>query len=112
MKTCTLPSMAWWTSSTARSSSTRKRQPCTVTTAQGATAQPNDPRLAVLWRPARCEVWRASASVHAMNLLSSLLTASHVALDVEVRDKKALFEQAGTLLESTPGLTRQQVVDS
>jgi PTS system nitrogen regulatory IIA component len=47
-----------------------------------------------------------------MSLISSLLTPSHVALDVEARDKKALFEHAGTLLEAGSGLTRQQVVDS
>jgi nitrogen PTS system EIIA component len=47
-----------------------------------------------------------------MSLLSALLTPSRVAVDVEVRDKKALFEHAATLLESGAGLTRQQVVDS
>jgi nitrogen PTS system EIIA component len=47
-----------------------------------------------------------------MSLLSALLTPSRVAVDVEVRDKKALFEHAAALLESGAGLTRQQVVDS
>jgi PTS system nitrogen regulatory IIA component len=47
-----------------------------------------------------------------MNLISPLLIASHVALEVPARDKKALFEHAGTLLENQSGLTRQQVVDS
>src|SRR5689334_16697106 len=47
-----------------------------------------------------------------MNLLSSLLTLSRVALDIEPRDKKALFEHAGALLEGDSGLTRQQVFDS
>jgi PTS system nitrogen regulatory IIA component len=46
------------------------------------------------------------------NLISSLLTASHVALEVQALDKKALFEHAGTLLESAAGLARHQVVDS
>src|SRR5262245_60103446 len=47
-----------------------------------------------------------------MSLISSLLSASRIALDIEPRDKKALFEHAGVLLESASGLTRGQVVDS
>jgi PTS system nitrogen regulatory IIA component len=47
-----------------------------------------------------------------MNLISPLLTASHVALEVQAPDKKALFEHAGTLLESAAGLARQQIIDS
>jgi len=47
-----------------------------------------------------------------MSLISSLLTVSHVALDIEAGDKKAVFEHAARLLESDSGLTRQQVVDS
>jgi nitrogen PTS system EIIA component len=47
-----------------------------------------------------------------MTLISTLLTASHVALDVEAGDKKALFEHAGALLESASGLTRQQIAGS
>jgi len=47
-----------------------------------------------------------------MNLISPLLIASHVALEVPARDKKALFEHAGMLLEKESGLTRQQVIDS
>ena len=47
-----------------------------------------------------------------MSLISSLLTVSHVALDVEAGDKKALFDQAARLLENGSGLTRQQILDS
>jgi nitrogen PTS system EIIA component len=47
-----------------------------------------------------------------MNLVSSLLDLSHVALDVEATDKKALFERAGALLEGASGLSRGQVMDS
>jgi nitrogen PTS system EIIA component len=47
-----------------------------------------------------------------MNLVSSLLEASHVALDVEASDKKALFERAGAMLEGASGLARGQVMDS
>jgi nitrogen PTS system EIIA component len=47
-----------------------------------------------------------------MNLISPLLSASHVALDVPARDKKTLFEHAGALLQNALGLTRQQVIDS
>jgi len=47
-----------------------------------------------------------------MSLLSSLLTVSHVALDVEAGDKKTVFERAARLLESDSGLTRQQIIDS
>jgi len=47
-----------------------------------------------------------------MNLISALLSASHVALDVPAGDKKTLFEHAGALLQNESGLTRQQVIDS
>jgi PTS system nitrogen regulatory IIA component len=47
-----------------------------------------------------------------MNLLSSLLTPSHVALDVEATTKKALFEHVGNMLAGDQGLTRGQVLDS
>jgi len=47
-----------------------------------------------------------------MSLISSLLSASRIALDIEPRDKNAVFEHAGVLLESASGLTRGQVVDS
>jgi PTS system nitrogen regulatory IIA component len=47
-----------------------------------------------------------------MNLVSSLLELSHVALDVEATDKKALFERAGAMLEGISGLGREQVRES
>lgn len=47
-----------------------------------------------------------------MNLISSLLTPSHVALDVEANNKKALFERVAGMLEGVSGLTRTQVTDS
>ncbi len=47
-----------------------------------------------------------------MNLISSLLTPSHVALGVEANNKKALFERVAGLLEGVSGLTRAQVTDS
>jgi len=46
-----------------------------------------------------------------MNLISPLLPASHIALDVDAGDKKALFERVGTMLAGASGLTRGQVVD-
>ena len=47
-----------------------------------------------------------------MNLVSSLLDPTHVALDVEVTDKKTLFERVGAMLEGASGLSRGQVIDS
>jgi PTS system nitrogen regulatory IIA component len=47
-----------------------------------------------------------------MNLVSSLLELSHVALDVEASDKKALFERAGAMLEGASGLSRGHVMES
>jgi len=47
-----------------------------------------------------------------MNLISPLLSVSHVAIDVDVRDKKDLFRQIGALLETGTGLTAQQIADS
>jgi nitrogen PTS system EIIA component len=47
-----------------------------------------------------------------MSLISSLLEPSHVALDVDASDKKALFERAAAMLEGASGLSRAQVVDS
>ena len=47
-----------------------------------------------------------------MNLISSLLTPSHVALDVEATTKKAVFEQVGNMLAGDQGLSRGQVLDS
>jgi len=47
-----------------------------------------------------------------MNLVSSLLELSHVALDVEATDKKALFERVAAMLEGASGLGRGQVRES
>jgi PTS system nitrogen regulatory IIA component len=47
-----------------------------------------------------------------MTLLSSLLPLSHVALDVAVGDKQAVFELAGELLEGDSGIRRPQIVAS
>jgi PTS system nitrogen regulatory IIA component len=47
-----------------------------------------------------------------MNLISPLLTPSHVALDVDAATKKALFEQVSNLLQGEQGLSRGQVLDS
>jgi PTS system nitrogen regulatory IIA component len=47
-----------------------------------------------------------------MNLISSLLDPSHVALDVEATDKRALFERVAAMLEGASGLSRGQVVES
>jgi|SRR5689334_8686086 len=47
-----------------------------------------------------------------MNLISSLLSVSHVAIDIEARDKKDLFRQIGALLEGGSGLSAQQIADS
>ena len=47
-----------------------------------------------------------------MNLVSSLVELSHVALDVEASDKKALLERAGAMLEGASGLSRGQVTES
>ena len=47
-----------------------------------------------------------------MNLVTSLLELSHVALDIDASDKKALFERAGAMLEGVSGLGRGQVTES
>lgn len=47
-----------------------------------------------------------------MNLVSSILDLSHVVLDVEPIDKRALFERAGAMLEGASGLRRGQVMES
>ena len=62
----------------------------------------------------RAAVGTADATTprRAMSLISSLLTVSNVALDIEVGDKKALFDQAARLLENGSSLTRQQIIDS
>lgn len=47
-----------------------------------------------------------------MSLVSSLLPLSHVAVDVDASDKKALFERVGSMLDGVSGLHRAQVVES
>ena len=47
-----------------------------------------------------------------MTLIPSLLAVSHVALDVEAQDKKAVFKHAAALLEAGSGLTQQQIAGS
>ena len=47
-----------------------------------------------------------------MTLLSDLLPASHILLDVAAADKQAVFEQAGTLLAASTGLKPGHIVDS
>ena len=47
-----------------------------------------------------------------MTLVSELLPASHVLLDLAAADKQAVFEQAATLLAVNTGLKRASIVDS
>ena len=47
-----------------------------------------------------------------MSLISSLLPASHILIDVSAADKKALFEQAAALLEVKTGVKRGLILDS
>ncbi len=47
-----------------------------------------------------------------MNLISKLLPASNIVLDLEVSSKKRLFEQAGLLFENNQGVARSLVFDS
>src|ERR671923_2257560 len=47
-----------------------------------------------------------------MSLVSKILTASHVSLDLQASSKKRLFEQAGLLFENQDGLARSLVFDS
>ena len=47
-----------------------------------------------------------------MSLVSSLLPLSHVAVDVDAGDKKALFQRVGSMLDGVSGLNRNQVVES
>ena len=47
-----------------------------------------------------------------MTLLSSLLPASHVLLDVAAADKQAVFELAADLLERDSGVRSTQIVSS
>jgi PTS system nitrogen regulatory IIA component len=47
-----------------------------------------------------------------MNLVSRLLPASHVVLDMDVSSKKRLFEQIGLLFENSRQIPRARVFDS
>jgi len=47
-----------------------------------------------------------------MNLVSKLLPASNVVIDLEASSKKRVFEQAGLLFENNQGIARSQVFDS
>jgi PTS system nitrogen regulatory IIA component len=47
-----------------------------------------------------------------MTLVSSLLPASHVLLDVPASDKRAVLEQAAGALEDKIGIKRGQILDS
>ena len=47
-----------------------------------------------------------------MNLISQLLPASQVLVDVEVTSKKRVFEQASLLFENEQGIARAVVFDS
>jgi PTS system nitrogen regulatory IIA component len=47
-----------------------------------------------------------------MSLVSKILTASHVTLDLQASSKKRLFEQAGLLFENLDGIARSLVFDS
>ncbi len=48
----------------------------------------------------------------AANLISRLLPANHVLLDLDVSSKKRLFEQIGLLFENTRQIPRSRVFDS
>jgi PTS system nitrogen regulatory IIA component len=47
-----------------------------------------------------------------MTLVSKILPASHVSLDLQASSKKRLFEQAGLLFENLDGIARNVVFDS
>ena len=47
-----------------------------------------------------------------MNLVSRLLPANHVVLDLDVSSKKRLFEQIGLLFENSRQIPRARVFDS
>jgi PTS system nitrogen regulatory IIA component len=47
-----------------------------------------------------------------MGLVAKLLSASHVALDLQVSSKKRLFEQAGLMFENLDGIARSLVFES
>ena len=47
-----------------------------------------------------------------MSLIGKILTAAHVAVDLQASSKKRLFEQAGLLFENQDGVARSLVFDS
>lgn len=47
-----------------------------------------------------------------MGLISQLLPANHIILDVELTSKKRLFEHVGLLVETSRGIARSTVFDS
>ena len=47
-----------------------------------------------------------------MTLVATILTPSHVTLDLQASSKKRLFEQAGLLFENLDGIGRSLVFDS
>jgi PTS system nitrogen regulatory IIA component len=47
-----------------------------------------------------------------MSLISTLLPASHVVLDLPAADKKAVFDQVAGLLEYSTGIKRGRIFDS
>src|SRR5213593_1865418 len=47
-----------------------------------------------------------------MSLVTNLLRADHIVLDLHVSSKKRLFEQAGLLFENHHGIARSLVFDS
>ena len=47
-----------------------------------------------------------------MSLVSKILNASHVSLDLQASSKKRLFEQAGLLFENLDGIARSLVFES
>jgi PTS system nitrogen regulatory IIA component len=47
-----------------------------------------------------------------MSLIAKILTASHVAVDLQASSKKRLFEQAGLVFENLDGIARSLVFDS
>lgn len=47
-----------------------------------------------------------------MNLISKILLPDHILLDHDSRNKQALFERAGSLFETSEGMSRSTVFDS
>src|SRR5688500_19947903 len=47
-----------------------------------------------------------------MSLIGKILTAAHVAVDLQASSKKRLFEQAGLLFENLDGIAKNVVFES